>query len=40
VIYEKESLMPAFTAARLSDGDLNDLIGYLTTLRGSESSAR
>jgi putative heme-binding domain-containing protein len=40
VIYEKESLMPAFTAARLSDGDLNDLIGYLTTLRGSESSTR
>ena len=29
VIYEKESLMPAFTAQRLNDNDLNDLVGYL-----------
>jgi putative heme-binding domain-containing protein len=34
VIYEKDSLMPAFGPGRLSDGDLNDLVGYLTTLRG------
>jgi len=40
VIYEKSSLMPAFPAGRLSDGDLNDLIGYLSTLRGVEQSAR
>ena len=40
VIYEKESLMPAFTAARLTDTDLNDVIGYLTTLRGSDPSVR
>jgi putative heme-binding domain-containing protein len=33
VIYEKASLMPAFGPARLNDSDLNDLIGYLTTLR-------
>jgi putative heme-binding domain-containing protein len=40
VIYEKASLMPAFGAARLNDGDLNDLIGYLSTLRGAEQSSR
>ena len=33
VIYEKTSLMPAYGADRLSDADLNDLVGYLTTLR-------
>jgi putative heme-binding domain-containing protein len=40
VIYEKASLMPAFGPGRLNDGDLNDLIGYLTTLRGAEHSNR
>ena len=39
VVYEKESLMPAYGPDRLSDSDLNDLIGYLTTLRGSELSS-
>jgi len=33
VIYEKSSLMPAYSPDRLSDADLNDLVGYLTTLR-------
>ncbi len=33
VIYEKSSLMPAFGAGRLNDSDLNDLLGYLMTLR-------
>jgi hypothetical protein len=33
VIYEKESLMPAFGPDRLSDSDLTDLVGYLSTLR-------
>lgn len=33
VIYEKESLMPVFGTNRLNDGALNDLIGYLGTLR-------
>jgi putative heme-binding domain-containing protein len=40
VIYEKVSLMPAYGADRLSDGDLNDLVGYLTTLRKAPASAR
>jgi putative heme-binding domain-containing protein len=40
VIYEKASLMPAYGSERLSDSDLNDLIGYLTTLRGAVSSAQ
>jgi len=34
VVYEKASLMPAYGQERLSDSDLNDLIGYLGTLRG------
>ena len=33
-LYDKNSLMPAFDPKRLSDGDLSDLVGYLTTLRG------
>jgi putative heme-binding domain-containing protein len=33
VIYEKSSLMPAFGSGRLNDSDLNDLMGYLMTLR-------
>jgi putative heme-binding domain-containing protein len=40
VIYEKESLMPVFSTARLSDADLNDLVGYLTSLRGVDTAAR
>ena len=34
VIAEKTSLMPDFAADRLKDGDLNDIVGYLATLRG------
>jgi putative heme-binding domain-containing protein len=33
VIYEKDSLMPAFDTARLNESDLTDLIAYLSTLR-------
>jgi putative heme-binding domain-containing protein len=40
VIYEKDSLMPAFTAARLNDNDLNDLVGYLTSLRAATAADR
>jgi putative heme-binding domain-containing protein len=40
VIYEKDSLMPAFGTARLNDADLTDLVGYLTTLRGADVSVR
>lgn len=36
VLYDKNSLMPAFDAKRLSDTDLSDLVGYLTTLRGHD----
>jgi putative heme-binding domain-containing protein len=35
LIFEKASLMPAYGAERLSDNDLNDLIGYMRTLRGA-----
>ena len=35
LIFEKASLMPEYGKERLSDGDLNDLIGYLRTLRGA-----
>lgn len=40
VVYEKDSLMPAYGADRLSDADVNDLVGYLTTLRKAPASAR
>jgi putative heme-binding domain-containing protein len=36
VIYEKDSLMPAFGPGRLNESDLNDLVGYLSTLRGAD----
>jgi putative heme-binding domain-containing protein len=35
VIFEKASMMPEYGTERLNDNDLNDLIGYLRTLRGS-----
>jgi putative heme-binding domain-containing protein len=40
VIEEKNSLMPAFGRDRLSDSDLDDLVGYLSTLRGADLSVR
>jgi putative heme-binding domain-containing protein len=40
VIYEKTSLMPSYGSERLSESDLNDLIGYLTSLRGAIPSAQ
>jgi putative heme-binding domain-containing protein len=40
VIYEKDSLMPAFGPGRLNDSDLNDVVGYLSTLRGADVSVR
>src|SRR5215831_196066 len=36
VIIDKASLMPDFKADRLSDNDLNDVLGYLGTLRGED----
>ena len=38
--YEKTSLMPAFAAGRLNDSDLNDLVSYLSTLRGADVTVR
>jgi putative heme-binding domain-containing protein len=40
VIYEKDSLMPVFGPGRLNDGDLNDLVGYLSSLRGFDVTVR
>ena len=40
IIYEKTSLMPVYGPDRLSDSDLNDLVGYLSTLRLPSPSAR
>jgi len=40
VISEKSSLMPDFRADRLTDADLNDLLGFLGTLRGGSAVVR
>ncbi|MGH9200370.1 MAG: c-type cytochrome [Vicinamibacterales bacterium] len=40
VIYEKTSAMPVYGPDRLSDADLEDLVGYLSTLRLASPSAR
>ena len=34
IVREQVSVMPAFAVARLNDHDLEDLVGYLLTLRG------
>jgi putative heme-binding domain-containing protein len=40
IVYEKSSLMPAFGPDKLNDNDLNDLVGYLSTLRGADVTVR
>ncbi len=40
ILYDTTSLMPVFDPRRLSDGDLNDVVGYLSSLRGADLSAR
>ena len=40
IVYEKDSLMPPFGPGRLSDSDLGDLVGYLSTLRGADVAVR
>jgi putative heme-binding domain-containing protein len=35
LIYEKASLMPAYGPDRLNESDLNDLLAYLSSLRGT-----
>lgn len=39
MVNEQASAMPVFGPDRLSDADLNDLLGYLATLRGFDPSA-
>jgi cytochrome c oxidase cbb3-type subunit III len=40
VTLDKESLMPVYGPDRLNDRDLDDLVRYLTTLRGATEAAR
>jgi putative heme-binding domain-containing protein len=40
VMPDQNSLMPVFDAKRLSDSDLSDLVGYLSTLRGHDVAVR
>jgi len=40
VIYEKASMMPEYGPDRLSDAELTDLVGYLSTLRQASPSTR
>ena len=40
VTIDKESLMPVYTPDRLSDRDLDDLLRYLSGLRGSAATSR
>ena len=40
VVADKQSVMPAYSPDQLSDGDLDDLLSYLNTLRGTESARR
>jgi hemerythrin-like domain-containing protein len=35
VIHENTSLMPIYTEQMLSDGDLQDVVAYLSSLRGT-----
>ncbi len=38
LVHEETSLMPEYGADRLSDRDLDDLLSYLGTLRGTSSN--
>jgi len=40
VASDKQSVMPAYGSSQLSDGDLDDLLSYLATLRGPDSGRR
>ena len=40
VANDKQSVMPAFGPNQLSEGDLDDLLSYLATLRGPDSGRR
>ena len=36
----RQSVMPAYGSTQMSDGDLDDLLSYLNTLRGTDSVRR
>jgi putative heme-binding domain-containing protein len=40
VVNERQSVMPAYSAAQLNDRDLDDLLQYLSTLRRTEADRR
>ena len=40
ITLDKQSVMPVYPADRLSDRDLDDLVRYLTTLRGTAEATR
>jgi len=40
VVADKQSVMPAYGPDQLSAGDLDDLLSYLSTLRGPDSVRR
>lgn len=40
IVYDKGSLMPVFDSGRLNDSDLQDVVGFLTTLRGVDVAVR
>ena len=40
VVADKQSVMPAYGQDQLSAGDLDDLLSYLSTLRGPDSVRR
>ena len=40
VAADKQSVMPAYGPDQLSNGDLDDLVSYLATLRGPDSGGR
>ena len=40
VVAEKQSVMPAYAPDQLNGGDLDDLLSYLSTLRGTDSVRR
>ena len=40
ITFDKQSLMPVYGPDRLNDRDLDDLLRYLTSLRGATEAAR
>ena len=40
ITFDKQSLMPAYGPDRVNDRDLDDLLRYLTSLRGATEATR